>query len=62
MNERIQAIRDEIKKAISGKDEVIEQVLTAILAGGHILLEGIPGVGKTTLASAVAKSVDCDFG
>ena len=61
MNEKIQAIRDEIKKAISGKDEVIEQVLTAILAGGHILLEDIPGVGKTTLALAVSRALGLDF-
>ena len=61
MNERIQAIRDEIKKAISGKDEVIEQVLTAILAGGHILLEDIPGVGKTTLALAVSRALGLEF-
>lgn len=61
MNATIQAIMNEIKKAISGKDDVIEQVLTAILAGGHILLEDIPGVGKTTLALAVSRALGLGF-
>ncbi len=45
-------IKSEIKKVIVGKDEIIEKVLTAILAQGHILLEDVPGVGKTSLALA----------
>ena len=44
------AIVRELKKVIVGKDEVIRKVLMVILAGGHILLEDVPGVGKTTLA------------
>ncbi|MCR5718565.1 MAG: AAA family ATPase, partial [Oscillospiraceae bacterium] len=43
----------EIGKAVNGKDEVIYKILLAILAGGHILLEDMPGVGKTTLALAL---------
>ena len=52
MNEKTLQIKKEICKAIIGKDDVVEKVLTAIIAGGHILLEDIPGVGKTTLHSA----------
>lgn len=53
-------IINEVKKAIVGKDEVIRKVLMVILAGGHILLEDVPGVGKTTLARAFAKSMGLD--
>ena len=50
----IRAIQ-EIKKAVIGKDDCIIKVMTAILAGGHILIEDVPGVGKTTLALAFSK-------
>ncbi len=56
--ETIYAVIDEIKKVIVGKDEIIRQIFTAILAKGHILLEDIPGVGKTTLAMAFSKVLD----
>jgi len=62
MKEKIELVQREIKKAVSGKDEVIEQVLTAILASGHILLEDIPGVGKTTLALSISKALGLKFG
>ena len=45
-----------------GKEEIIDNVLICLFAGGHLLLEDVPGVGKTTLARTVAKAVDCDFG
>lgn len=61
INEKIAEIKKEISKAITGKDDVLEKVLVAILAGGHILLEDIPGVGKTTLALACTKSMGLDF-
>lgn len=61
MNESINNIKYEVQKAIIGKDQVIEQALTAILAGGHILLEDKPGVGKTTLALAFSKAMGLDF-
>ncbi len=52
----------EVKKAIVGKDAVLVKVLLAILAGGHILLEDIPGVGKTTMALAFSRALGLDYG
>lgn len=52
---------DEIEKVVKGKREVIVRVYAAILAGGHILLEDIPGVGKTTLATAFARTLDLKY-
>lgn len=51
----------EIQKVIVGKEEVIQKVLMAILAKGHLLLEDIPGVGKTTLALAISKTLGLDY-
>lgn len=50
-----------IGKVIVGKEEAIEHALVALLCKGHVLIEDVPGVGKTTLASALAKSLDCSF-
>lgn len=50
-------LKEEIEKAIQGKSEVIEKVLTALLCGGHVLLEDVPGVGKTILARALAAAL-----
>ena len=50
-----------IKKVIKGKDEQIEQAIMSLLAQGHLLIEDVPGVGKTTLAKTLAQSVHCDF-
>ena len=57
MNELTGKIQTEIKKVIVGKDDVVRRVLMAILAQGHVLLEDVPGVGKTTLAMAFAKTL-----
>ena len=57
----IQQIKEHIGKVIIGKDNVIELILTALLAGGHLLLEDVPGVGKTTLVASLAKTIDCSF-
>lgn len=57
MNETLQAIVNEVEKAIVGKREVIEKVLMALLSGGHVLLDDVPGVGKTTLAVAVSRTL-----
>ncbi len=54
-------IINEIKKVIHGKDDVIKMVLATILAGGHVLLEDIPGVGKTTLAVAFSKALSLTY-
>lgn len=54
---KIEAIINEIKKVVMGKDHIIEKVLTAVLAKGHILIEDIPGVGKTTLALAFSRAM-----
>lgn len=51
-------IMQEVKKAIIGKDRVVEKVMIAILAGGHVLVDDIPGVGKTTLATAFSKAMN----
>ncbi len=50
-----------VKKVIVGKDEEIKLILTAILTGGHVLMEDVPGTGKTVMAKSLAKSVDCAF-
>ena len=57
MNETLQAIVNEVEKAIVGKREVIEKVLMALLSGCHVLLDDVPGVGKTTLAVAVSRTL-----
>ena len=61
MQEISHRILDEVKKTVIGKDAVVRKVYMAILAGGHILLEDIPGVGKTTLALAFAGAMDLRF-
>lgn len=56
-NQKVEAICDEINKVIFGKNEVIRTVLMGIIAGGHILIDDIPGVGKTTMAAAFARAM-----
>lgn len=51
------AVVNEVQKAVKGKDEIIKKVIMAFLAGGHVLMEDIPGVGKTTMALAFAKAM-----
>src|SRR6266550_2293315 len=57
----IEAMRTEIRKAIVGQNDVIEQTLIALIAGGHVLLEGVPGLGKTLLVKALGKTFDGSF-
>jgi MoxR-like ATPase len=54
-------LRTNMRVTIKGKDDVIEQVITCLVAGGHLLIEDLPGVGKTTLAYSLARSMDCSF-
>jgi len=54
-------IKENVGKVILGKDEIIDLLMTALISGGHVLLEDVPGVGKTTMAKALAKSINCDF-
>lgn len=55
-------LREQINEYFVGKEDVVENVLTCLLAGGHVLVEDVPGVGKTTLAKVLAASVDMSFG
>ena len=57
----VSAMRGEIAKAVVGQTEVVDQVLAALLAAGHVLIEGVPGLGKTLLVRALAKTFDGQF-
>ncbi len=59
--QKFQQLRQEIGKAIVGHADVIDGVLTALLVGGHVLLEGVPGLGKTYLIRTLSQAVDLDF-
>ena len=58
---KIEQLQSTIESAIRGKSDVVELALVTLLAGGHLLIEDVPGVGKTTLAQAMARSFDCSF-
>mgnify|MGYP000848392677 CR=1 FL=1 len=57
----LKGLRDEIGRVIVGQEAIVEGVLTALLAGGHVLLEGVPGLGKTLLVRTLAEAVDLPF-
>ena len=59
--DKISTLRKTIGRTIKGKEETIELALVALLAEGHLLIEDVPGVGKTTLGHALARSLDCSF-
>lgn len=58
---RAARLENELKKVIRGKDEVVRLVLVSVFARGHLLIEGVPGVGKTTLAHSLARALSCTF-
>jgi MoxR-like ATPase len=58
---RAAAIEQSLRTIIRGNDEVVRMAMVAVLARGHLLIEGVPGVGKTTLAHALARTLDCSF-
>lgn len=60
-NKKALLILDNLKKAILGKDEVLENVIITLLSRGHLLIEDVPGTGKTTLVKALAKSLDLSY-
>ncbi|MCL2350349.1 MAG: AAA family ATPase, partial [Defluviitaleaceae bacterium] len=61
IKDNCQKITQNIEKVIFGKTKEVKLILSAMLAGGHVLLEDVPGTGKTVLAKALARSFDCDF-
>lgn len=61
LNQAVMSIRNEIRKVIVGQDEMVKLILAALLADGHVLIEGVPGVAKTLTAKLVARSLDTGF-
>src|ERR1043166_10166033 len=61
LNQAVTSIRSEIKKIIVGQDEMVKLIIAALLADGHVLIEGVPGVAKTLTAKLVARSIDIGF-
>jgi len=61
LNQTIQNIKSEVSKVVVGQDKMVEGLLAGLLCGGHILLEGVPGLAKTTTVNALAKALGLDF-
>src|ERR1700720_2745664 len=59
--DRLNTVRREIAKIIVGQDDVVEGVLVCLLSGGHVLLEGVPGLGKTTLLRTLARTMQLKY-
>src|SRR5262247_4947713 len=59
--EQIERLQAAVETVIKGKPEAIRLAIVTLIAGGHLLVEDVPGVGKTTLAHALARAIDCSF-
>src|ERR687896_1734504 len=59
--EQIERLQQAVETVIKGKPEAIRLAIVTLIAGGHLLVEDVPGVGKTTLAHALARALDCTF-
>jgi MoxR-like ATPase len=59
--DKAKALEQALRRVIRGKDDVVRLALVSIFARGHLLIEGVPGVGKTTLGQALARAIDCQF-
>ncbi len=61
LHRSMERVKEELKKVVVGQDELVEQLLVAILADGHVLIEGVPGVAKTLAAKAISKTISVNF-
>ena len=61
LGDAVAAVREQVARAFVGQPDVLDQILVALLAGGHVLVEGVPGLGKTLLVRALAQALDCGF-
>ena len=61
VQERFDAVRGDVSKVLVGQDELLRRLLLALLADGHVLLEGVPGLAKTLAVSTLANAIDCAF-
>ena len=59
--EKIRLLQAAVEAVIKGKPEAVRLAIVTMIAGGHLLIEDVPGVGKTTLAHSLAKAIDCTF-
>lgn len=61
IRETLQSLKQNITQVIRGKDDVIDRIIVCLIAGGHVLIEDLPGQGKTTMAYCLSRSLDCSF-
>ena len=57
----LDSLKANLSQVMVGKEQAVDMLLTALICGGHVLIEDLPGLGKTTLARALAKSLSCSF-